>query len=134
MLSRKKNYFFVLGLILLSLSTYSCKEETKEKIIVVTKKETPEVAIDSMSGLKIDKGYELVKQTCMACHSSKLVIQNRATRDGWLTMIRWMQKKHKLWDLGKNESAILDYLAKNYAPDKKGRRPVLKDIDWYELK
>ena len=48
-------------------------------------------------------------------------------------MIRWMQAEQKLWDLGENEDKILDYLAKNYAPENKGRRPILTDIDWYEL-
>jgi len=134
MLEIKNNYFWVLSFVLLGMLAYSCEEKSKEKVKTVIKKEIVTVVIDSVTGLKIDKGYELVKQTCMACHSSKLVVQNRATREGWLSMIRWMQKKHKLWDLGKNESLILDYLSKNYAPKDKGRRPVLKDIEWYELR
>ena len=59
--------------------------------------------------------------------------QNRATRDGWRNLIRWMQKTQKLWDLEENEERILDYLAKNYAPTEGGRRTPLKDIQWYFL-
>ena len=85
------------------------------------------------SGLKFDEGYELVMGTCGACHSLKLVTQNRADRKGWLEMIKWMQETQKLWDLGENEDIILTYLAKNYAPENKGRRENLTNIDWYEL-
>ncbi|MEQ6121032.1 hypothetical protein [Reichenbachiella sp. MALMAid0571] len=86
------------------------------------------------SGLIEDKGYEIVFATCTKCHSAKLVTQNRATREGWESMIRWMQRTQKLWDLGENETLILDYLSKNYAPEKKGRRAALSNIEWYELK
>ena len=85
------------------------------------------------SGLIADDGYELVMGTCGACHSLKLVTQNRATKQGWLDMIRWMQETQKLWDLGDNEEKILNYLAKNYAPENKGRRENLTNIDWYVL-
>lgn len=89
--------------------------------------------LDVETGLVLDAGWQLVKANCTGCHSSALVTQNRATREGWEGMIRWMQRTQKLWDLGENEQAILDYLAKNYAPEGKGRRENLKDIEWYEL-
>jgi len=89
--------------------------------------------IHLQSGLIVDEGYELVMGTCGACHSLKLVTQNRADRKGWLEMIRWMQETQKLWDLGPNEDKILTYLAKNYAPQNKGRRENLTNIEWYEL-
>jgi hypothetical protein len=85
------------------------------------------------SGLIVDEGFIQVKATCLACHSSKLVTQNRATRDGWEKMIRWMQETQNLWDLGTNEDIILDYLAKNYAPDDAGRRRNLPSPKWYVL-
>jgi CxxC motif-containing protein (DUF1111 family) len=83
--------------------------------------------------LKFDDGFNQVKASCLACHSSKLITQNRATRDGWKKMIRWMQETQNLWDLGPNEDIILDYLAKNYAPEETGRRAQLTDIEWYVL-
>jgi len=88
---------------------------------------------DVETGFIAQGDYELVKATCTACHSSKLVTQNRATRDGWLEMIRWMQRTQKLWDLGDNEAAILDYLAKHYGPEDQGRRAPVEVEQWYPL-
>jgi hypothetical protein len=69
----------------------------------------------------------------LACHSSKLITQNRATADGWRHIIHWMQETQNLWDLGANEDIIVDYLARNYAPEAAGRRVPLTSIEWYEL-
>jgi CxxC motif-containing protein (DUF1111 family) len=85
------------------------------------------------TGLVVDSGFVQVKATCLACHSSKLITQNRADRAGWEKMIRWMQETQNLWDLGPNEGIILDYLAKHYAPQNTGRRAPLTDIEWYVL-
>jgi len=65
----------------------------------------------------------------------KLVTQNRATRSGWESMIRWMQATQGLPDLGKSEPMILDYLAKYYAPQETGRRANLDltQVKWYIL-
>ena len=81
-----------------------------------------------------DEGLEIVRANCLGCHSAKLITQNRATREGWLEIIRWMQARHNLWELGKKEEIILQYLSKNYAPEKKGRRQNLADVEWYVLK
>ena len=67
------------------------------------------------------------------CHSALLVTQNRMSRESWEATIRWMQQTQNLWDLGKNEEIILNYLATYYAPEKKGRRQNLQDIEWYVL-
>lgn len=91
------------------------------------------VSIDSASGLVIDENFELVRAQCTACHSAKLVTQNSASREGWEQMIRWMQKDQGLWDLGENESLILDYLAQHYGVKRKGRRAPLTNIEWYSL-
>ena len=87
------------------------------------------------TGLVYAEGFEWVRSTCTACHSAKLVTQNRATRAGWLEMIRWMQSTQGLWDLGEKEKPILDYLAKHYAPEEIGRRAALPvaEIEWYIL-
>jgi hypothetical protein len=78
-------------------------------------------------------GLMLVVNNCTNCHSAKLVTQNRMSKERWLATIRWMQETQNLWDLGKNEEVIVNYLATNYAPTKKGRRQNLKDIEWYDL-
>ncbi len=90
---------------------------------------------DAETGFIAANGYEQVIAHCTRCHSSKLVLQNRATREGWEEMIRWMQASQKLWDLGEAEKPILDYLATNYGPlDSKGRRSALVVEEWYRIK
>ena len=85
------------------------------------------------TGLKVAEGFDVVRPTCTACHSGKLVAQNRATRQGWEEMIRWMQETQGLWPLGENEPIILDYLATNYGPEETGRRANLEAVEWYIL-
>jgi hypothetical protein len=87
------------------------------------------------TGLIYAEGFDIVRGTCTACHSAKLVTQNRATKEGWTEMIRWMQASQGLWDLGANEPVILNYLATNYAPKDIGRRASLdvEAIEWYVL-
>jgi cytochrome c5 len=89
---------------------------------------------DLATGFVVDEGFEIVKVTCTACHSSDIVLQNKFTREGWKAKIVWMQETQGLWDLGDNEAIILDYLAKHHAPaPPTGRRVPLKDIKWYDL-
>ncbi|MEO9483713.1 MAG: cytochrome C [Ekhidna sp.] len=85
------------------------------------------------TGLIDSPGLQLVIQNCTNCHSSKLISQNRMNLAGWSSTIKWMQETQNLWDLGDNEAVILEYLASNYAPKKKGRRANLENIEWYEL-
>ncbi len=92
-----------------------------------------ENGIDVSTGFVAEGDFMLVRSTCTACHSAKLVLQNRATREGWKEMIVWMQETQKLWDLGENEDKILDYLATHYGPVKKGRRSPVKVNSWYEI-
>ena len=88
------------------------------------------------SGLIVAEGWEIVRRNCTACHSGQLVAQNRATKEGWEKMIRWMQSTQGLWDLGEAEPIILDYLATHYAPEETGRRAAIdiEAIEWYILK
>lgn len=86
------------------------------------------------TGLKEGVGMIETIQNCTACHSAKLVIQNRMDRERWIATIRWMQKTQNLWDLGANEEIIVNYLVTHYPPGKKGRREALTDIEWYDLK
>ncbi|NVK41027.1 MAG: hypothetical protein HWE39_07265 [Oceanospirillaceae bacterium] len=73
-----------------------------------------EPAIDPASGLKIAPGWEKVRGHCTACHSSRLIIQNHHSRERWESLIRWMQQTQGLWDLGADETAVLDYLSQQY--------------------
>ena len=82
--------------------------------------------IDEASGLVIDEGFVKVRSHCGACHSTRLVTQNRADRDGWLQMIRWMQDSQGLWSLDQDEDLVLDYLARHYGPVTTGRRKPLQ--------
>lgn len=95
-----------------------------------------ENGIHLRSGMVYDENFDLVHGVCTACHSAKLITQNRATKEGWIDMIRWMQATQGLGKLGKNEPAIVQYLSEHYAPENTGRRMNLdiENIDWYELK
>ncbi len=90
---------------------------------------------DVATGLMAADGLLMVKSNCIACHSSALILQNRFTREGWKEKIEWMQETQGLWDLGKNEAAILDYLAAHYSPEAaiSSRRRPLGQIEWYRL-
>ena len=88
---------------------------------------------DKNKGLLEADGVNLVVKNCTGCHSSKLIAQNRMNLEGWKSTIIWMQQTQNLWDLGEDEEAILAYLATNYAPNQKGRRTNLQDIEWYDL-
>jgi hypothetical protein len=99
---------------------------------------TDTLKIDAQTGLIEDANLNLIKANCTGCHSTKLIVQHRFTREGWIGKIRWMQKNHNLWDLGESEKVVLDYLEKYYSPESEvnkipSRRPLLKDIQWYKL-
>lgn len=92
-----------------------------------------ENGIHVRTGLIDAEGLMLVVNNCTNCHSSKLVTQNRMNAERWNATIKWMQETQNLWDLGRNQEVIVNYLVTNYPPKTKGRRAVLTDIDWYEL-
>lgn len=118
------------------LWVWSPKSEETEEVATVQVEEVQEEIVDGKdvsSGLIADEGYLTVRNRCMTCHSSKLITQNRMNRESWHETIKWMQATQNLGDLGDDEEIILNYLAKNYAPTKKGRRQNLKDVEWYVL-
>lgn len=84
--------------------------------------------IDATTGLKIAPGWEQVRIHCGGCHSHALVTGQRADRQMWLEMIRWMQETQNLWQFdATTESQILDYLAINYPPQPNRRRAPIPD-------
>lgn len=85
---------------------------------------SPEV--DAATGLVMAPGWLHVRANCGGCHSHALVTSQRADRDTWLTMIRWMQATQNLWQLAPDvETELLDYLASAYAPPPATRRAPL---------
>ncbi len=81
------------------------------------------VEIDASSGLAKNPGWEQVRAHCGGCHSYALVISQRADRQTWLDMIRWMQATQNLWQFdAATEAKILDYLATSYPPQPNRRR------------
>ena len=78
---------------------------------------------DEVTGLKKNPGWEQVRNHCGACHSHALVTAQRADRNTWLDIIRWMQATQNLWQFQPEvETEILDYLAANYPPQENRRR------------
>ena len=104
-----------------------------EKMVRVSDNEEIRDSIHVATGLIADEGLNLVIAHCTGCHSAQLITQNRATKEGWVRVIRWMQETQNLWDLGESEEAIVHYLTKNYSPELRGRRTPLTDIEWYDL-
>jgi len=79
--------------------------------------------LDGATGLAVAPGWDLVRAHCGACHSHKLVTSQRADRQTWLDMIRWMQRTQNLQQFdSRTEAGILDYLATNYPPVPTRRR------------
>ena len=116
------------GIVFQTLPETPAKHKNVSTAVADTTKKDPE------TGLIVDENLYMVKAQCTNCHSTKLIIANRFTRDGWKQKIRWMQANHNLWELGDAEKPVLDYLEKNYSPTVSvARRAPLKDVKWYKL-
>ena len=110
----------------LFLSACSKEEPAIEPPVVSEPTVAVEPALDPVTGFKMTGDWELVRANCTACHSAKLITQQRGTAQQWLTMIRWMQKKQNLWVFDPDtENRIITYLADNYPPSDAQRRPAI---------
>ena len=89
-----------------------------------------EPELDPATGLKMTGDWELVRNNCVACHSPKLITQQRGTESNWLSIIRWMQATQNLWQFDPDtEARIVHYLAENYPPDASRRRaPIPRSL------
>ena len=89
-----------------------------------------EPALDAFTGLKMAGDWELVRNNCVACHSAKLVTQQRGSKEQWLKMIRWMQESQNLWQFDpETEAKIIGYLARYYPPREQSRRaPIASEL------
>jgi len=132
-ISRLNKYLIVLLVAVGSYLAYTQWFPPQPELAVEELAEEIVDGIDVATGFIAEGNYKLVKQNCISCHSSKLVIQNRMSYEGWKNSIVWMQETQNLHDLGENEEAILAYLAKYYAPIKTGRRKPLIIEEWYEI-
>ena len=115
------------------LSAFKEKESTDYVVVEEVDEDLILDGIHVRTGLIDAEGLMVVVNNCTNCHSSKLVTQNRMNKERWEATIDWMQETQNLGDLGRNEEIIINYLVANYPPQKKGRRPVLANIEWYEL-
>lgn len=113
---------------------FNSKSDTIVAVPIEEDEDRIEKGIHVRTGLVEAEGLMTVVNNCTNCHSAKLVTQNRMTAEGWNTTIKWMQETQNLWDLGGNQEIIVNYLVTNYPPIAKGRRMILTDIEWYELK
>jgi hypothetical protein len=89
-----------------------------------------EPEIDPLTGLKMTGDWQLVRNTCVGCHSAKLITQQSGTESRWLALIRWMQATQNLWQFDPDvENRIIGYLAANYPPQEDRRRaPIPADL------
>lgn len=82
--------------------------------------------LDAFTGFKMSGDWELVRNNCIACHSTKLITQQHGSASQWLDIIRWMQAKQNLWQFDTNtEERIVAYLAENYPPQADRRRVAI---------
>ena len=95
-------------------------------IFVATAGSAQDPDIDDATGFRKTGDWELVRANCIACHSARLVTQQRGTAAQWLSMIRWMQEKQNLWAFEPTiEARIIAYLADNYPPAEGRRRAAV---------
>lgn len=73
---------------------------------------------DEFGGLPDGPGQEATYYTCNACHSVRLVTQQRLPRRRWDQLLDWMVEKQGMAPLAAEERAlILDYLGSHLNPD-----------------
>ena len=85
---------------------------------------------DKVEDLPEGKNRELTFYTCTACHGVALIKAQGLTRDLWDSTLDLMVEKHRMPPIKPEErTEILDYLAEQFPPRRKGRgsdNPFLK--------
>ena len=85
---------------------------------------------DKVEDMPEGKGREVTFYTCTACHGVALIKAQGLTRDLWDNTFDTMLEKHRMPPVKAPERAeILDYLAEQFPPRRKGRgadNPFLK--------
>ncbi|WP_281301505.1 MULTISPECIES: hypothetical protein [unclassified Iodidimonas] len=76
-----------------------------------------------MAMMQAGEGRETTFYMCSACHSMKLVTQQRLSRDRWDYLLDWMTKEQGMPPLDDEmRGEILDYLSTSYGPDQSSRK------------
>jgi hypothetical protein len=77
---------------------------------------------DTVDDLPDGKGREVTFYACTACHGVALIKAQGLTRDLWDSTFDLMIEKHRMPPVKAGERAeILDYLAEQFPPRRKGR-------------
>ena len=75
-------------------------------------------AEDDFGGLPEAPGQEEVFYLCNACHSIRLVTQQRLSRQRWDELLDWMVEEQGMAELAADDRAvILEYLTTHYGQD-----------------
>ena len=73
------------------------------------------------------KGKEEVEAYCSACHSLRLVLQQRLKRSDWDEVLESMAEEQGMSEISPDDRAlVLDYLARHLGPDKPPNAPPLQ--------
>ncbi len=80
--------------------------------------QAPAAAQDDFEGLPLGEGVEDVYYTCQACHSLKLVLQQRLNRSRWDYTLNYMVEEQGMPELEAAErERILSYLSQYLGQD-----------------
>ncbi|GJL96088.1 MAG: hypothetical protein DHS20C05_24930 [Hyphococcus sp.] len=73
---------------------------------------------DDYWGLPRSKGSEETAAYCTACHSLRIVMQQRQSRDGWDYLLTWMTEKQGMAEpFPEDREILLDYLTREFGVD-----------------
>ena len=76
------------------------------------------IAVATASDLPEGKGKDLVEDSCTDCHSLRRIKIQRLDAEGWNNILREMSENGAAIDPN-DRKTIVDYLAKNFGPDRK---------------
>jgi hypothetical protein len=106
------------------------KPAPAKPVVAASEKGKPPPHNDKVEDLPEGKGRETTFYTCTACHGVALIKAQGLTRELWDASIDLMLEKHRMPPVKPAERAeILDYLAEQFPPRRKGRgtdNPFLK--------